>query len=304
MQLAQGNLSEKLLDMVSDHPWPGCSLEVLPGLKITFMSSAIISMLAAGILLVAFLVPVARKHRRLPKGPANLLEVLVVFVRDMIARPALHDRAYEHLPFLITLFVFVLALNLMGLVPLEAAAKVSGLPEMGHTATSIPTVCASLASLALLKIILSGLAVHARKCRQHSGWPMPVCCVASPVLWFGSLSPRVPGIVGKLLVVPLSLLEVIGALAKCFALTVRLCANILSGHALLAVMLLFVFQAVRSWLETRATGLFFIAPAAVLGGVAINLLELLVAGLQAYIFTFLTAMFLGLYAGQEHGRTG
>jgi len=304
MPLAQGNLSDRLLEMISDHPWPGCRLEISEGVYFTWMSSAIVSILITAVVLVAVVVPIARKHGRLPKGAANFLELLVVFVRDMIARPALRDRAYEHLPFLITLFVFILGMNLMGLVPLEAAAKAAGLPAMGHTATSIPTVCAALASLALLKILVSGLAVQARQWQATSNWPMFLCCALSPLLWFRSLSPRVPGIIGKLLVVPLALLELIGALSKFFALMVRLCANILSGHALLAIMLLFVFQAVRAWLETRATDLFFVAPAALLGGVAISLLELLVAGLQAYVFTFLTAMFLELYASEAHRSPG
>jgi F-type H+-transporting ATPase subunit a len=129
---------------------------------------------------------------------------------------------------------------------------------------------------------------------------MWLCVVLSPVLWFFSLSPAIPGLVGKILAVPLAALEMIGTVAKCFSLVVRLCANMMSGHTLLAILMVFVFQAVGAFLQTRATGLFYIGPAAVAAAVAVSMLELLVAVLQAYIFTFLTAMFLGLYVTGSH----
>lgn len=300
MLLAELDMAEKILDMISDHPWPGCQWQISENFHITWMSSGIFSMIMTGVVLIAVIVPVARRYRYHPKGSAHLLDVVVVFMRDMIARPALGDRAYDFLPFLLTLFVFILFMNLVGMVPLEAVTGLVGLPPMGHTPTVIPTVCAALASLALLKIISSGLVVQAKRKHRELHWPMWVCIVLSPMLWMGSLAPSVPGLVGKVLVVPLALLELVGAVAKCFSLMIRLCANMLSGHMLLAILMVLIFQAIGAFLDTQATQLFYVGPAVVVGAVGVKLLELLVAGLQAYIFTFLTAMFLGLYAEGRH----
>jgi F-type H+-transporting ATPase subunit a len=298
--LAAVDLAGRMMKMICDHPWPGCRVQIAPGVYLTWMSSAIASILITTVVLMGIALYSARKHKYLPGGSANLLEVLVVFVRDMIARPALHDRAYEHLPFLMTTFVFVLGMNLLGIIPLEEITKLAGLPMIGHTATSIPTVCAALASLALLKIVLTGLATHAGRCRRTRGWPIVLCWLVSPVLWFAALAPKVPGLTGKLMTPVLAGFELIGVLSKCFALMVRLLANMLSGHTLLAVMLLFVFQAVEALVQTGSPNVIVVGPAAVAGSVVVNVLELLVAGLQAYIFTFLTAMFLGLYTAESH----
>jgi len=300
MMLADESIVRRIMYMISDHPWEGCTLAITDGFRITWMSSAIFSMLITALVLVAVIVPVARRYKYLPTGLAGFLELLVIFVRDNIARPAFRDNPYHHLPFLLTMFVFILGMNLMGMVPLEAVSHIADLPLIGHTATGIPTVCAALGSMALMVIIVSGLKHHARECGRTHHLPMWLCYLASPILWFMSLSPEIPGLIGKLLMIPLAVLELVGAVAKCFSLMVRLCANMLSGHTLLAILMLFVFQAIRAYLETRATQVFFVAPAAILGAVAVNLLELLVALLQAYLFTFLTAMFLGLYSGGFH----
>ncbi len=294
-------MRDQIIDFISDHPWPydWCQTELF-GLHITLMSSAIFSMILAAVILMAVILPMARKHKYLPTGAGNVLEVLVVFVRDMIARPTLRDKAYDYLPFLLTLFVFILAMNLLGMVPLEPISHVAGLPRMGHTATSIPMVCAGLASLALLAIVSSGLTVQAKKHHLATGRPMSYCIAISALLWFRSLAPDVPGKVGMLLAGPLILLELVGAVAKCFSLMIRLCANMISGHALVAVLMLFLLQALRAYMQTDATHLFYVGPLTVLGTVAVSILELLVSGLQAYIFTFLTAMFLSLYAEPSH----
>ncbi len=95
---------------------------------------------------------------------------------------------------------------------------------------------------------------------------------------------------------PLGLLEMLGVLAKCMALMIRLFANMLSGHTLLAVMMMFILQA----LETQVVRVFYIGPFCIAASVAVEVMELLVAGLQAYIFAFLTATFLALYVETSH----
>lgn len=300
-------LAVDLIDHISDHAWPGGRIDVF-GLEVTVMSSAIATMLLVLLALPLLLIPPARRAagalatptRALPTGGYNFVEALVVFVRDLIARPALHDRAYAYLPFLLTLFVFVLSMNLFGILPVESISRGLGLPHTGAPATSVATVCGGLAAIALAAIVIQGFRKAIRGAREKRGWPLPLALAASPVLWFLGLAPHVPGVVGKMLVVPLALIELIGLGAKCFSLMVRLAANMMSGHTLLAVTMMFILQTLDGFLTESLPHVFYVAPICILGSVVISLLELLVAGLQAYIFTFLTAMFLGLYVEMEH----
>ena len=296
---ATSSMADQIMDRISDHPWPGCQVQI-GGMTVTWMSSAIGSMLITAFVILAVIIPMARKHKTMPHGSANVLDLVVVFVRDMIARPALHDKAYRYLPLLLTMFLFILGLNLMGMIPLEAISHLAGIPAIGHTATSIPTVCAGLASLALFTIVVSGLIAQVRRVRAQRGYSLLACLVMSPWLWFKSLSPDIPGPIGVIMLFPLAVMELIGAVAKCFSLMIRLCANMITGHALLAVMMVSILQALTAYVEIQSPSLFIVAPAAIMGAVAFSLLELLVAGLQAYIFTFLTAMFVGLYAEGAH----
>lgn len=296
--------SVDLIDHISDHAWPWdwCRAR-LGGMEITLMSSGIATMIVVAIVLAAILIPIARRARRaegLPSGSHNLAEVLVVFVRDMIARPALHGKTYEYLPFLLTLFVFILGINLFGVFPVEPVCVALGLPRVGAPSTSIPTVCAGLALLTLGAIVASGLRKQVRAHHRRTGKSMVRCVLLSPWLWFASLGPNVPGAVGRMLLPPLAALELVGVVAKCFSMMVRLCANVLSGHTLLAVLMMFILQVLAGFVRDQTPHLFYVAPLCILGSVAVCLLELLVAGLQAYIFTFLSAMFLGLYVEADH----
>jgi F-type H+-transporting ATPase subunit a len=249
------------------------------------------------------LIPVARKAVRsgpLPVGSGNVVEVLVVFVRDMIARPALRENTYRYLPFLLTLFVFVLGMNLFSLLPLAAIVNATPLPPIGGSATSIAAVCGSLAALVLATILLAGLRRHVAQMRASRGWSLPVCALLAPVMWFVGLSPNADTVRAKIAMLPVACLELLGILAKCFSLTVRLCANMLSGHALLVVLMMFILRALGGFLTEQASQVFYVAPICILASVLVCILELLVGVLQAYIFTFLCAMFLGLYAEESH----
>lgn len=288
----------QFMRLVSDHPWPGCQVEVF-GLQITLMSSTIAAMVITACLLGVGVIYAARRWSTRPSGAANVLEVIIIFVRDMIARPALGPKAYEFLPFLLTLFLFVLGLNLMGLVPLEGIFKLVGLP-IGGAATAVPVICATLAAITLLSIIGLGLRRQAIDFAQRNRVPLWVGIIGSPLLWFRSLCPQIPGPAGVILALPLSLLELIGAIAKCGSLMIRLFANMIAGHAILALLLLFFLQSLTAAIRGGGYQVGFVGPAVILASVALNFLEILVAGIQAYIFTFLTAMFLGLYAESSH----
>ena len=285
---------------VADQPWEGFQTTLL-GMKVTLMSSGIAAMIVVAAVLTAVIITLSHRRQAIPSGGAGALEAVVVFVRDSIARPALHDRAYAFLPFLLTLFLFVFSLNIFGMIPLHSFTKWLGtvFPPMsgkiiGGTPTRIPTVCAGLASLTLFSIFACGLWRAAQRKRLNSTWPAWLCVALSPVLWLSEMTPDIPGPVGAVLAVPLAALELIGVLAKCFALMIRLAGNMIAGHVLLGVLLMFAMQAAGNAIRTH-TLFFGVSILCVLGSAAVTMLDLLVACLQAYIFTFLTAMFLGLY---------
>ncbi len=309
MILALQNPAEFLLNHVTDHPWPGCAVKV-GGMQITWMSSAIASMLLVAAVLCVWLTWRVRRARRIGCS-AGVVEVLVLFVRDQIAVPALGDRAHVFLPMLLSLFVFVLGMNLISLVPLEALCHAipGNVYLIGAAPTSVLTVCAALASLTLIVIVATGLWRSARELRHGKGLPVVLCILAAPLVWLMSFAPSIPGVTGKILLLPMVLLEVLGALAKCFALMIRIFANMLAGHFLLAVVMMFIvqtsvasFQSISSSAAEKNIHAFYVAPICIAASVLVDMMELLVAGLQAYIYTFLTALFIGLYAEHSLGH--
>ena len=195
------NLLDYLTVHMADQPWPGCQVTI-GQMTITWMSSAIAAMILVAVGLIAAILPIARRRQALPTGGHNALEVLTVFVRDAIARPALRDdeKAYRFLPLLLTLFVFVLGMNLIGLAPLVMISAwvrwhvpfMEGRP-IGATPTAVLTVCAALSMITLLSIMTIGLRHAALSCHKHRHWPLWVCWVLSPILWVIGLSPSIPG---------------------------------------------------------------------------------------------------------------
>ncbi|MBI1903577.1 MAG: F0F1 ATP synthase subunit A [Planctomycetia bacterium] len=191
----------------------------------------------------------------------NLFEAMVVFIREQVAKPAIgeHD-VDEFVPLLWTLFFFILGCNLCGI-----------LPWMG-TPTSAWAVTAALAVMTFGAVVIGGV--------KHLG-PM------------GFLKNQIPRMDLPLLLSPLKaaiwIVEVVGLLIKHTVLSVRLLANMLAGHlVLLAILGLIV--AAQNLPQAQFGGIAF---AAVTGSAVLTLLELFVALLQAYIFTFLSALFIG-----------
>ena len=165
----------------------------------------------------------------------------------------------------------MLTVNVLGLLPIPAVSKLFG-PHLGGTATGNIWVTATLAVVTMGMMVVNGLRLGGKAYVAHF-CPGP--------LW---LAP---------LLVPV---EIIGLIAKVFALAVRLFANMIAGHILLAVLLSFILSAGAA---SAALGLGIAVPV-VLGSVAISLLELFVAFLQAFIFTFLTALFIGMSVVLHH----
>jgi len=310
MMLAEAkfNLMEYLTEHLADQPWPGCQVTI-GGATVTWMSSAIAAMIIVAVGLMAVIVPIARRRKELPSGAHNALEVIAVFVRDSIARPALRDdkKAYKFLPLLLTLFVFVLGMNLIGLAPLATISTwvqwhvpfMKGRP-IGATPTSVLTVCAALSGITMLSIMFTGLHHSAHQFHRKKNVPMPLCWILSPLLWLKSLCPAIPGVMGVIMLVPMVFLELIGVFAKCFALMIRLFANMIAGHAMLAILMVFILKGVKALMTEGLNDVFYVAPVVVVGSAVLCILEMAVALLQAFIFTVLTAVFLGLYAEPDH----
>lgn len=291
---------------VLDVPWPGFTFEVA-GMPFTVLSGGIISIFVAAFTLVLLIVPASRRIEYVPKGIQNVLEGLVLFVRDTIARPALHEKAEQYLPFLCTIFVFVLALNLSGLLPLESISLLLGINHshrIGGTPTAIPTVGAALALLAVLAILGNGLRRSAHRHHEHHPHvPMAACWLISPLTWFLHLSPNIPGVIGKAVLLPMAVLELVSAMAKCVALMVRLCANMLAGHMLLAVLAMLALMSAEPMFRDASNATYYgipVVPVCIAGSVVLMIMEILVAGIQAFIFAIMTALFLGMYAEADH----
>ena len=227
-----------------------------------------------------------RQDRLVPSGLMGALEVVVEFIRDVVVRPSVGDTWVKTwLPLLLTLFLFILTANMIGLVPVFEtlglldrwvvhSAPDSFLARLlhgGSTATSNFNVTAALAVISFFAIIVAGSRAHGAV--QH--WKNLVPHGVSPVL-----------------AVALIPIEVLGMLVRPFALTMRLAANMTGGHiAILAILsFVFIFTEMAGQLVGMGIGVAFSVPLAV----AISALEIIVVLVQAYVFTLLTAVFIGM----------
>jgi F-type H+-transporting ATPase subunit a len=177
------------------------------------------------------------------------------------------------MPFIWSAFFFVLTCNLLGMIPLaDWTPFIGGGHVIGGTATANIWVTATLAVSTLFMIVYNGLRLHGFAYIKH--------------FFMGP-----PGIN-----VVIAGLELIGLVAKTFALAVRLFANMVAGHVMLAVIVGFVGAATA----VNAIAAVGISIPVILGAVALNFLEIFVAFLQAFIFTFLSAMFIGQAVNIHH----
>jgi F-type H+-transporting ATPase subunit a len=234
----------------------------IPALARLHVSKAVVMMWIAASFLIVFLGWALRKSRlsmNSPKGVTNMVEAVAVFVRDEIAQTYMGKKwGRTFTPYLLTLFLFILTCNLMGLLP------------GSYTATSNLNVTFALALLTLLLMIGSGI------------------YVMGPIGYIRHMVPEgTPLLLAPLLIV----IETLSTLVKPVALTIRLGANMTAGHIVILVMLSFLFI-----FQSMLVGLFVSVPMAV----AISLLEIIVAFIQAYVFTLLTAIFVGMLVHSSH----
>lgn len=222
---------------------------------------AFLSLHGAMLILGAFILIVVfcflyNKKQRVPRRFTNLLEVLIIYIRDEIAVKNLGEEDGRRMtPYFCTLFFFILTLNLLGVIPLFP------------TATANPNVTAALAFLTWCFMVLGSLYKNGLKGFRDalipSGVPIPVLFVLVPI-------------------------EIFGIFVKSCALMIRLFANMLAGHMVILCMIGLVI--LMGW----------VALPSMLVAVGISLMELFVAFLQAYIFTLLSAVFIGQMYHPNH----
>lgn len=223
--------------------------------------------LVAAVLVLLVFIPLARRAQRetAPKGRFwNFFETLVVFVREQVAWQAIGKRDGDRfVPFLLTAFLFILFCNLLGMIPFAGSA------------TASISVTAALALCTFVTVVASGM----RKLGPWGFWKAQV-----PHM-------ELPKVMALILVPLIFVLEVVGLLIRHSVLSVRLFANLFAGHTVLAAILL---VSIVDLAEVGSSLALAVAPLSILGVVALSLLELFIAFLQAYIFTFLSALFIGM----------
>ncbi len=228
------------------------------GLDISITKHVVFLWLVAILLIIAFKIASnAYKKSMVPHGVANFLEVLIVFVRDDIAKPSIGKGFEKFLPFLLTVFFFILFSNFVGLIP------------NGATITSNISVTITLAVISFIVVQAGGIIKN------------------GPLGYFLGLIPS--GVPWWLLPV-MFIVEILGLFTKPFALAIRLFANMTAGHIVILALIGLIF-----FMQT-----YFVAPVSVAFALFIYLLEILVALIQAYIFTMLSALFIGMAVHQEH----
>jgi F-type H+-transporting ATPase subunit a len=237
------------------HSWQVGPVDMTPTKHVVFLG-------LAALILLAIFIPAGRAARRCgpdgtPKKGHNVIETLVLFFRDQVVMPNIGHGGERYVPFISTLFFFILIANLLGLLP------------WGASATGNISVTAALAILSFVIIEVSGM--RALGVRGYIGTIVYI-------------PHGLPGWMVPLMAVIMTPVEILGKLAKPFALAIRLFANMTAGHVvLLAIIgLIFLF------------GSYAIAVAPVIMAVALIFLELFVAFLQAYIFALLSSVFIGL----------
>ena len=257
-----------------------------------FTNHMLMLLVAAAIMLIVF-PRLARNYPLVPSGFRNMIEAVMVFLRKEVAKPALHAHTGRFLPFIWTLFFFILINNLLGMVPLDPlAVLILGRGHLAGTATAGLSVTAGLAAVAFIMIHVSGI-MEQYHVALRQGKSVGGAAFRGFFMYWYNFVPHIPGVLGAILWLPLFVLEMIGAAVKPFALAVRLFANMMAGHTVLASLLMMI-PAIRHASDVG------IAIPTLLGCAALGCLELFVAFLQAYIFVFLTCMFIGAAVSPEH----
>ena len=243
--------------------------EVLPDLDISITKN-VLALFMSSVLLIIIFVSVARSYKKrrghAPRGLQSFLEPLILFVRDDIAIPSIGEKKYEkYLPFLLTVFFFILLNNLMGIVPFFPG---------GANLTGNLAVTGVMALFTFIITTVSG----------NKNYWMHIINAPGVPWWLKFPVPLMP------------IVEIMGMFTKPFVLMVRLFANILAGHIVILgfISLIFIFGAMNQWLG------YGVSIVSVGFSIFLDFLELLVAFIQAYVFTLLSALYFGMAIEEAH----
>jgi len=216
------------------------------------------SMLLSAVILILIFTSIGKSYQRnkgkAPKGFQSAMEVIILFIRDDVVKPNVGPKYEKYLPYLLTLFFFILVNNILGLLP--GSANLTG--NIAVTMT--------LAILTFIVVHLNANGNYYKHLVRPTGVPIPLLLIMIPV-------------------------EIVGVFMKPFSLMVRLFANMTAGHIILLSLfgLIFIFQS------------FAIAPVISLFALFLNFIEIMVAFIQAFIFTLLSSMYIGS-AIEEHSH--
>jgi F-type H+-transporting ATPase subunit a len=246
----------------SEHPLMLGPIDITP-------TKHVVMLLFAAVLTLVIMLWAAAAHRRhhhavgRPRGFAAGIEAMVLFIRNEVAIPNLGGHGgYKYAPFILTLFFFILFANLLGLIP------------YGATATGNISVTATLAIVTFLVIEFAGMRAQGLHYLGTIFYWNKDLNIVMRVLMFLIMTP----------------VEIVGKISKPFALAVRLFANMTAGHIVVLALIGLIFT-FKSWA---------IGTAPLLMAVAIMMLELFVAFLQAFIFSLLASVFIGQIREAHH----
>jgi len=239
----------------------GKSGEITRPIDISLTKSAF-ALLLNSIILISIILFVARWYRRKPLMPptgfVGAMEIFIMDINDNVIKPSIGENYHKFAPYLLTAFFFIFINNVMGLIPLFPA---------GANTTGNIAVTMVLALCTFFVVNISGT----KQYWKETVWP-------EVPLWMKVPLPLMP------------LIEIFSVFSKPFALMIRLFANIMAGHAIILslTVLIFITVAMGPAVNTSMTVI------SVILSIFMNCLELLVAYIQAYVFTMLSAIFIGL----------
>jgi len=231
-----------------------------------------LSLMMSSILLVILILTTARWYKKnssadapkAPKGFVGFMEMFIMNINDEVIRPCIGKNYRKFAPYLLTAFFFIFLNNLLGLIPIFPG----GANVTGNLAVTLV--------LALFTFVM-------------------VNVFGTKEYWKEVFNPEVPTWL-KLPLPIMPAIEIVGVLTKPFALMIRLFANILAGHSIILglMSLIFVTASLGVVLNTSLTGV------SLLMTIFMNVVEVLVAYIQAYVFTMLSAVFIGLAQVEPH----
>ncbi len=241
---------------------------ILP-LNFSLTKNALTILMVSGLLCWVF-ISIGRKYKAnpesAPSGIQNLFEPIILFIRNEVAIPSIGEKKYiKYMPYLLTVFFFIWFTNMLGLIPIFPG----GANVTGNIAVTMV--------LALFTFFVVNLNAN-----KH--------------YWIEFINP--PGVPWflKFPIPIMPIVEITGLITKPIVLMIRLFANILAGHmvAIVFMSLIFIFAAIKLWLG------FVAAPISLIFSIFMSLLELLVALIQAYVFTLLSAIYIGMATADHH----